>query len=211
MLRKICLVATMVICYIAVLAQKTSEKEIIYTGAGKIVLETGEELEGEIQHSRLTQMSVTVKNASGETKRFKVGDVKNFTIGTIYFERVKTPKIAIKDSDFAILLSDPASRIRVYEVCWQENISMGAAAAANEWPTNREYYVLFPSVGQLKDFSNIAFIPFVKKVSKLVEDCPALSERIQKKEKGYFLGLIATDQDKQNVFVNIANAYAACK
>jgi hypothetical protein len=192
-------------------AQKSNEKEIIYSGQGKITLETGDEISGEVYHSRLTQMSVSVKTPDGETKRFKVPEVKGFTIGSILFEKVKTPKIAIKDADFAILLSNPESPIRVYEVCWQENVSMGAAAAANEWPTNIEYYVLFPVIGVLKDFSNIAFIPFGKKVSKLVEDCPELVAKIQNKEKGFFIGLISTDQDKQNVFVNIANAYANCK
>src|SRR6185436_16070547 len=134
-----------------------------------------------------------------------------FTLGDMFFEKIVTPGIPISKLDFALVLSNPTSAVRVYKVCWQEDIAVGADAQAGVWPTNWEYYVLFPSMEQMKSPSHLAFTPFTKKVSKLVEKCPELQNKITNKEKGYSFGLISTAKDKLDVFINVANAYGSCK
>lgn len=186
---------------------KTNEKEISYKGSGQVILEAGETISGLITHSRITQRRVTIEREDGTQQTYKISEVKGFTINGDVFEKILPPTIAVKDPEFATVLSNPASPIKIYLVCYQENISLGSNAELGLWPTHREYYALFPSIGKLKDLSNIAFTPFAKKVSTLVQDCPAVSARIKNKEKGYTIGLLSTDQDKINVFVNIANAY----
>jgi hypothetical protein len=189
---------------------KTREKEIIYSGQGKITLENGLELEGKLTHSRVTQRRVYIKKSDNTSETYKTKEVKSFSIGDIFFEKMITPGLGFKDPDFAIVLSNPASKIRVYEVCRQEDIGMGTEGEI-KWPTHWEYYVLFPVDQKLKGLSDVSFMPFAKKVSKLVEDCPQVSSKIRAKEKGYAITLISTDDDKLNVFKNIANEYAMCK
>jgi hypothetical protein len=188
---------------------KTREKEIIYSGQGKIILETGVELEGKITHSRVTQRRVHIRKADNTLETYKSKEVKNFSIGDIFFEKIITPGLGIKDFDFAVVLSNPSSKVRVYEVCWQDDIGMGTSGEIL-WPTHWEYYVLFPSQPKLRRFSDIDLIPFAKKVSKLVEECADVSAKIKAKEKGYSISLISTDDDKLNVFKNISNEYINC-
>lgn len=189
---------------------RTHESEIIYSGDGTVVLETGEQLTGLIKHSRVTQRRVSI-SVDGKQTTYKIAEVKHFTIGDIYFEKIESPIVSIpQDYDFAILFSSPQSTIRVYEVCYQEDIAIGENAAKGLWPTNRSYHVLFPSAKKLKGLDDIAFIPF-KKVTKLVSDCQPLVDKINNKEKGYFLSLVATSEQKLDAFINIANSYSQCK
>jgi hypothetical protein len=146
----------------------------------------------------------------GTTETYKLKEVKNFKINDDFYEKAEIPTVAIKDPHFARVLSPESSPIRVYYIAWQENVSMGSDAQAGLWPTHKEYYVLFPTIGKLRDLGHIDFMPFAKKVSKLVEDCPALAEKIKAKEKGYAVSLIAAPENRLETFINIASGYASC-
>ena len=191
--------------------QTTKEPEIIYSGPGKITLETGEEVEGEIRHSLITQNRISIKKTDGTKETYTLKEVKTFRLNNDFYEKVEIPTLAIKDPHFAQLLSSESSPVRIYYIAWQENVSFGSDAQAGLWPTHKEYYALFPSIGKLRDFGHIDFMPFPKKVSKLVSDCPTLAEKISSKEKGYSFSLIATPDVKLQTFINVANGYSACK
>lgn len=190
--------------------EKTKEKEIVISGPGKIALETGEEVSGMVTHSKLQARRVSLKKEDGSSETYKITEVKWFMIDAAFFEKTLYPG-PIKDQLFAGLLSNPTSPIKVYDISWQEPIAFGPDVDAGVWPTLREKYVYFPVVDKLKPFSDVTFIPFVKKVSKLVEDCPDVVSKINQKEKGYVITLLSTEEDKMNVFINIANLYGLCK
>jgi hypothetical protein len=56
----------------------TKEPEIIYTGPGKITLETGEVFEGEIVHSLITQNRISIKKADGNHGNIQAEGGKKF-------------------------------------------------------------------------------------------------------------------------------------
>jgi hypothetical protein len=158
----------------------------------------------------ITFRKVPIKKEDGSSETFKIPEVKSFIVNDIYFEKILYTGL-LKEHVFASLLSKPNGSIKVYDISWQEPIAWGKDVDAGVWPTHHERYVYFPAIGKLKTFSDVTFIPFVKKVGKLVEDCPDVLKMINQKEKGYTIGLLSTYDDKMNVFINIANLSALCK
>lgn len=189
----------------------TKEPEIIYTGPGKITLETGEEVVGNISHSLITQNRISITKNDGKSETYKLKEVKTFRINNDFYEKAEIPTLAIKDPHFALLMSSESSPVKVYFIAWQENISFGADAEAGLWPTHKEYYVLFPSIGKLREMSHLDFMPFAKKVSALVGDCTTLAGKIKNKEKGYSISLISKPDVTLQTFITIANEYGSCK
>ena len=74
------------------------------------------------------------------------------------------------------------------------------------------FYVSLPgNAEEVFDLNATKFIPkFDDKVSKFVADCPALAQKIQNKEKGYFYNLM-NQQKAPDIWANIVLEYAKCK
>jgi hypothetical protein len=187
---------------------QTQEPEIEYHGPGKVVLEDGSEKNGEVYHSRVNQRRVVFKG-TGDEEVFKVKDVKEFFINDLHFVKLQTPAVGVNDPDFAILKTRPDAKIKLYEVCWQHNVGEGSENP--HFPTYRDYYAQFPSQEKIKAIDDVTFMPFAKKVSKMVESCPALSKKIADKEDGYSLGLVASEDMRLAVFTRIAEEFEQCE
>jgi len=189
---------------------QTQEEEIIYTGLGKIVFADGTIKEGEVYHSRVNQRKVSLKS-SGDAETIKTKDLKEFFIGDLHFVGVKAASAGVNELDFAILKSAENAKVKLYEVCWQQNVGTSSGGNNFLFTTYREYYAQFPSMDNIKPVGDVTFMPFPKKVSKLVESCPELAKKIAEKEKGYTIGLVSTDEMKLEVFSRIATEYESCK
>jgi hypothetical protein len=189
---------------------QTQEAEIIYSGPGKAILEDGTIKEGELYHSRVTQRRVGFKS-DGVEETFKSNEIKEFYINNLHFVKVQSAALGVKDPDFAIVKSSEGAQVKLYEVCWQHNIGKAIGNEAPQFTTYRDYYAQFPTQKQIKPLGDVTFIPFAKKVSKLVESCPPLSEKIAGKEKGYSIGLVASDEMKLEVFARISEDFENCK
>ena len=194
----------------AAMGQNPEEPEIIYEGSGKIVLEDGTVQEGTVHHSRVTQRRISIKAAPEDKyNTYKTKEVKEFFIDELHFVKVETPGLGVKDPDFALLRSQEDAAIKVYEVCWQENLGSGSGGGA-VWPTHRQYYVLFPNQSKMKGIGDLAYTSS-KKIAKYVKDCPELAGKLSSKQSGYAYGMIANDAMKLDVFLKVSEEYRACQ
>ncbi len=88
------------------------------------------------------------------------------------------------------------------------------AAKTNDGAEHHDYFVSFQNDGPLNvwNLGNSKFFPnFEEKVADLVADCPELSDKIRRRQKGYYLGRISLDAKKYEVFQKIVSEYNDCK
>jgi len=142
-----------------------------------------------------------------EKEKIKIDDIKEFTIGGTRFVRVVTTALSIgKDWQFAACLTPEGSKISLYET-----IDQTGPETDSGYKTERGYCIKFPNDEKAKSLTDLSFTPFHKKVSKLVADCPVLSEKIANKAEGLKLGLISSPQQQFDVFMKVATEYQDCK
>lgn len=194
---------------VSVYAQ-TQEPEISYSGSGKIVTNDGKELQGEISFSFVSSRKIAFKPVDGEEQKILVKDVKEFYISDMHFVKVLSTALTLAGSneEIAIIKTPENYKIKIYETINQGIIGSGSPAT---YETNRDYVVLFPNAEKPRSISDLSFAPLNKKVSKLIADCPSLSEKIASKADGYKLGMISSDQQRLDMFLKIANEYQECK
>lgn len=167
----------------------------------------GKELIGNVSYSFVTSRKVHFEAPGVDAEKILVNDIKEFTISGTRFVRIVTTGLSIgKDWQFFICLTQENSKIAIFE-----SISQGIVGDDKGFPTERDYCVKFPGDEKAKSLSDLSFTPFNKKVSKLVADCPALSEKIANKAEGLKLGLISTPQQQFDVFMKVATEYQDCK
>lgn len=184
---------------------QTMEPEIVRMGKGKIIMLDGTTLEGEVQFSHTNQTRLTLW-ANEEAQKIKTKEVKEFEIEGSRYVRISSGALSMgSDEVFAKCLTPENFKISIYE-----HISQGIVGSGGLFKTDRAYFVKFPSEEKARDFGDVTLIPFNKKVSKLVEDCPALSKKILDKEKNYKLGVITTPEIQLDVYMRIANEYQQC-
>jgi hypothetical protein len=91
--------------------------------------------------------------------------------------------------------------------------SNGVSSSTKNYET--QYYMQFPSESGdgVWAVNSSKFVPnFDEKMSKLVEDCPALSKKIADKEPGYFYAQVTVFKEKRaDVLWNIISEYNKCK
>lgn len=182
------------------------EPEVVYSGEGKIIMIDGKELSGEISYSFVTSRKILYTAPGAEREKISANDVKEFTISGTRFVRVVVPALSIgKDWEFAICLTPENYKISVFET-----INQGIVGNGNGYNTERDYCIKFPGDEKAKSLSDLSFMPFNKKVSKLVSDCPALAEKITNKVDGYKIGMITTPEQRFDVFMKVASEYQEC-
>jgi glycosyltransferase involved in cell wall biosynthesis len=189
---------------------QTREPEIIYSGNGKIITYDGREIQGEIEYSFVSSRKIYYQTNGSKKENIPMKDVKEFFIDDLHFVKLATTALAIgDDQDIAIVKTPENNKIMMYEVISQGIIGTGEIPA---YETERDYVVLFPGQSKPKPISDLAFMPFNKKVSKLVADCPELSKKIENKEEGYKLGIIGNNKEAIfNLFLKISDEYENCK
>ena len=152
--------------------------------------------------------SISLMNDNHEEK-ISMESIKSYKINEDYY----FPKIIdleFNGSDrllFVKRLTQEKSRIQMYELHQQKKQTA-------DGEDHFFYFISLPMQGRLETW-NVGgqhFSPhFEEKMSDLVEDCPALSNKIQQKEKGYFLAQLTSSNFKRvEVLKRIIDEYNDC-
>jgi len=156
----------------------------------------------------------------------KVGDIKFNEINTHFFwfkaQDEKAVKIFAKDvklfkynnieeyitlkKNFHIK-ANKENKVKIYKRFVREKGNTANAAPGRVFG-EYNYFIIISDVLELKSINDISLLPFHKKVSVLLKDCPELSKKISKKEKGYKKTLITT---RYKLWKKFATEYENCK
>jgi hypothetical protein len=138
-----------------------------------------------------------------------LSSIAGYSIGSDYY--------ALKELDlylnnkynllFVKRLTGENSKIQLYE--------LDETGRGNDLGEVRySYFLSLPSFGEKKTMNtrSSALIPqFDEKMSKIVDDCPVLAEKIRQKEKGYFIPMTSFKLKKHpEVLLKIINEYNNC-
>jgi hypothetical protein len=201
------------ICFL--LLSVTLHAQTAYTGKGKVNLKDGTTIEGDIQFKPAYSDDVEIKKIPTDPyTKYSAKQVKSFTIDSNTYE----PKIAkggeVRFSNkpvFMEAVANVTTGLNMYIEHFQEKVkyTMNIPLKGSEIMT---FYVSIPgNTEEVFDLNATRFIPkFDDKVSKFVADCPALAQKIQNKEKGYFYNLM-NQQKAPDIWATIVLEYAKCK
>ncbi len=183
------------------------EKEMIFRGQGIVLLESGEELIGEIVHTRQNSDMVSVyKPGEKKPMKIKVEDAKQFTIGTdTMFVKVKSTT----SEKFVQYLVNKDNKIKVYDATYQTSVVRGGDSKSGFiFPTNKEYWVLFPEREKAISIKDISLSK--GKVAEYVKECQSLSEKIESKAIGYRLGGLVPIETLLETYIKISEEFEIC-
>jgi hypothetical protein len=150
---------------------------------------------------------IRLKNGDGEEKILIDSIQSYFLNGDYYF-----PKLVELDFEgterllFVKRLTKENSRIHLYELYQHgEKTSDGSDFTA--------YYISLGAHGRLKTWlvGSKHLVPnFDEKMSKIVEDCATLSNKIKQKDKGYFVSQFTLSVAKVQIMKRIIDEYNDC-
>jgi hypothetical protein len=156
---------------------------------------------------------------SGNTIRLKNGTVEEkLLVDSILFYRIGDEHYYLKKIDlnlngsekllFVKELTKPNSRIKLYELFEQKKQTSDGA-------DHYSYFISLQGHDRLQtlNIGSRNLIPnFDEKMSRIVEDCPALSNKIKQKAKGYFIAeFTISNQKKVEVLQHIISEYNDCR
>ena len=184
---------------------------------GKVIMESGDTLTGAITYDFSTPLLIYIiefkltKTEFGEDideksikpKILNIANIKEFYFVNKYKGRHYYP---IAMMGFGYVINGDASKIRILQLD-----SRSEEKTNDQYTVEKEYYVWLPGQRSPASFSDIRLMPFNKKMSTAVESCPALSQKILKKESGYKFGLTFTEEQKMEVVKKIASEFENCK
>ena len=197
-------------------------------GNGKLVLNSGEELKGYGNFYILSDHVSFTKEFDDKTKKYQVSDIKSFSINdsSFYSKLTKGAEITLnKKKTFVYLKNGEESKYKMYE---RKIISTDLSAAGALGLTDRletDYFIEIPGETEaVYSVTGTKFLPFAKKVSALLADCPTLSKKIENREEGYAQTILpkfstnlkkmidnTTAIDPMNVWLKILAEYEGCE
>ena len=183
---------------------------ICYSGNGKMELASGEIIEGTIEFCLSSPAKVRiVQTEQTEKEKYKSDEVKQFNIEDKHYLSVSLKGgVSVGNSDqFARVLTPADWKVKVFMTETQPSV---VVSVSGEIPITVSYYCSIPGDNNLYELSNMKFTPF-KKMAKYLADCPSVAAKINNKEEGYFVSMIATDAARKEVFLNVAKEYQNCK
>ena len=152
-------------------------------------------------------------------QRYKYDEVEGYRIRNEYYELKE-----IRDGSalsrryrlhFMKRLTPDDSKIHLYEYLDKSTSYSGYRRTRPTTTLEKNYYVQLPSekYDGVWDISMSKFVPnFDEKMSEIVHDCPALSQKIASKEKGYFYPLVGlSDEKRVDVLWDIITEYNKCR
>jgi hypothetical protein len=137
--------------------------------------------------------------------RYTAKEVKYFELDTLTYE----PRVP-KGGDVSI-----KPRAVFMEVVVKTKDGLNMYIEHYQQPAgNRDVLTIYVSIPgnaeEAYDLNSFKFIPkFDNKVSKIVAACPALAEKIDKKEKGYFYNMM-NQQKAPDIWADIILEYKKC-
>lgn len=144
-----------------------------------------------------------------EIEHINLTDIAGYSTGTDFFalKKIDLNVNNVYHLLFVKRLTGENSKIQLYEL---HESGRGNPTGEDRYT----YYLSFPSYDPLQTMNtrSIDLIPFFdQKMSKLVEDCPALAEKIRVREKGYFLPFVTfAGKRHREVLSKIISEYNSC-
>jgi hypothetical protein len=171
------------------------------TYAGKLIIETE------------NAFSAPVRLFVGEERKpmqFRLADVKAFQVANNVYELKEMQEgISIgRRRYFMKRLTPETSRIHLFEFSKKEKVNKTSVRHETE------FYIQLPE--EKDDMVHAAnsntFVPhFEEKVSRMVQDCPALAKKIAGKKQGYFYAQVSLVREKRaEVLFRIIEEYNEC-
>ena len=187
---------------------------------GTVYLKNGSELTGPLSSSLESYSSRGYIEFAGKdnkkAQRIPVSEIKGVSVRNNYYEP-KLIDMGFGSRDQVLLvkkLTKENSRINLYELHERRTSSSSYNNRRTYETDYYSYYVTLP--GQSEEAWNIEgrhLTPnFENKMSDLVKDCPALAEKIRRKDKGYFYAQVSLVQEKRiETLMTIIDEYNKCK
>jgi hypothetical protein len=144
------------------------------------------------------------------SERIDLKNILGYSYGPDYFalKRVDIYMTNVYHLLFVKRLTPEKSKIQLYELH-----ESGYGSPTGE--ASYSYYLSFPKFSPLTTINahSSDIVPnFDLKVSKMVDDCPALADKIRNKEKGYFLPAVTFDIRRPGeVLLKVIDEYNQCQ
>lgn len=168
---------------------------------GVLYVTATDSLTGTVKYNELTSGGVSIINSAGDSKRFSAKEILGFKTDNPIrrFYTVKSDGIDKSMMLYEDITPGGGKKLMLLKSFLQDGIVISGGQVKGKWE-NKMY-----AVGSKKLIgSNF------KKVAEALNDCPALAEKITKKEKGYYFGMISTPMQQEQVLNNIVTEYNAC-
>jgi hypothetical protein len=189
--------------------------------SGTLFLTNGRTVEGKLVVNTRNGLGSEVKVFLPDEKKpqkFSLHEIEGYEIRGQYYElkEIRGGLSFGRNLSFMKRLTPKDSRIHLYENMEERTSTStqnGMTSTTKQY--DYQYYMQFPSEtgDQVWAVNSSKFVPnFDEKMSKLVEDCPALAKKIADKETGYFYAQVTVFKEKRaDVLWNIISEYNKCK
>ena len=185
--------------------------------SGKLFLTNGETIDGKLIISRNDFIGKEIKVYTPGHKaplKYDLFDIKGYEVRGQYYELKEIRGSIALHSNYSFMkrLTKPDSKIQLFE-----NTERITSTANNSTTTHYEtqYYLQLPyeTGDAVWTLGSSKFVPnFDEKMSKLVQDCELLAQKIADKKSGYFYAQISLSKEKKaDVLWNIINEYNNCR
>ncbi len=181
---------------------------------GTLYLQDGKSYQGKLIVETENLFGSPVKlYQDGDRKpmQFNLADVKAFSVRNELYE-VREIRDGINIGRrlyFMRRLTPENSRMHLFEFLKKETVNK---TSVRHEP---EYYVQLPNEKEAIVYASNStkFVPhFEEKVSKMVSDCPSLSQKITEKRPGYFYAQVSLLKEKRaDVLLKIIEEYNQCR
>ena len=190
--------------------------------SGTLHLTNGEKIQGKLSVNESSGGTVRIY-LDGEKKpqRYKFPEIEGYEVRNEFYELKEIMDGATFSRayrfHFMKRLTPGNSKIHLYEYLDRQTsyTSYGYRRNSSVTSLEKNYYIQLPSekTDGVWDIGLSKFTPnFDEKMSKVVNDCPNLSQKIANKEKGYFYSQMgAGDEKRVDMLWNIINEYNQCK
>ena len=129
---------------------------------------------------------------------------------TFYAVTFKESSLAIgKEKSFMEMVNaDINDKFKLFYLR-QQNINKEKQFQNTPFIVDHAYFVQFQDWEKAHDSQDLTFIPFAKKMSEYVKDCPELSKKISDKEDGYKVSMFGGNANNE-VVIRIMQEFNTC-
>ena len=169
---------------------------------GVLYISETDSVTGKIEYSELSPGSVRVVDASGKSKKYTAKETIGFKTQNPkkVFHSIKSDGIDKSMLFYEDITPNGGKKLLLLRSFIQDGLLVTGGQVKGDW----ENTIYSPATKKILSAN-------FKKMAEQLKDCPALAEKITNKEKGYYFGLIATPQQKEEVLANIVKDYNTCQ
>jgi hypothetical protein len=168
---------------------------------GVLYISETDSVAGTIKYNQLTSGSVSVIDASGKSKSYKAKEIVGFKTldPTRNFYSIKSDGLDKSMLFYEDITPNGGKKLKLLKSFIQDGIIITNGQVNGSWESQ-----LYSTADKKLLGTNF------KKMAEQLKDCPALADKISKKQKGYYFGMISTPMAQEEVLNTIASEYNSC-